>query len=128
MAAELPGADFRTLLDSFNDRWVTAASFFSPRVLIDLLAATDFSAGAMENPGLIVFRAPLLLLDAKSPIALHRDSFTVNAHELAHQWFGDTVTMPWWDDVWLNEAFASWMADKITQQLRPQYRAELKRA
>lgn len=95
---------------------------------LDLLAATDFSAGAMENPGLIVFRAPLLLLDAKSPIALHRDSFTVNAHELAHQWFGDTVTMPWWDDVWLNEAFASWMADKITQQLRPQYRAELKRA
>jgi alanyl aminopeptidase len=92
---------------------------------LDLLAAPDFSFGAMENPGLVVFRARLLLLDAKSPTELRRFSFIVDAHELAHQWFGDTVTMPWWDDIWLNEAFASWMEGKITHQLRPQYRPEL---
>lgn len=92
---------------------------------LDLLAAPDFSAGAMENPGLIVFRDWLVLLDASSPVSSRRNSFNVNAHELAHQWFGDTVTMPWWDDIWLNEAFATWMQSKITQQLRPDYRADL---
>ncbi|MBL8297052.1 MAG: M1 family metallopeptidase [Rhodanobacteraceae bacterium] len=92
---------------------------------LDLLAAPDFSAGAMENPGLIVFREALLLIDRNTPTSLRRASFEVNAHELAHQWFGDTVTMPWWDDLWLNEAFASWMESRITQQLRPAHRADL---
>jgi cytosol alanyl aminopeptidase len=94
---------------------------------LDLLAAPDFSAGAMENPGLVVYREALLLLDANTPTSLRRRSFSVNAHELAHQWFGDTVTMPWWDDLWLNEAFATWMAGRITAQLRPDYRADLDR-
>ncbi|MEO8670600.1 MAG: M1 family metallopeptidase [Tahibacter sp.] len=94
---------------------------------LDLLAAPDFSAGAMENPGLIVFRDSLMLLDANTPVDMRRASFNVNAHELSHQWFGDTVTMPWWDDIWLNEAFATWMQGKITQQLRPAYRADLDR-
>ncbi len=94
---------------------------------LDLLAAPDFSVGAMENPGLIVFRDWLLLLDANSPTSFRRHSFDTNAHELAHQWFGDTVTMPWWDDLWLNEAFATWMQERITQKLRPAYRADLDR-
>ncbi|WP_230427399.1 M1 family metallopeptidase [Collimonas humicola] len=92
---------------------------------VDLLAAPDFAAGAMENPGLVTFRDYLMLLDANSPAQNVRSSFNVNAHELAHQWFGDTVTMPWWDDLWLNEAFATWMQAKITQQLHPEYRADL---
>ncbi len=92
---------------------------------LDLLAAPDFAAGAMENPGLVTFRDYLMLLDANSPAHNVRSSFNVNAHELAHQWFGDTVTMPWWDDLWLNEAFATWMQSKITQQLHPEYRADL---
>lgn len=92
---------------------------------LDLLAAPDFSAGAMENPGLVIFREALLLLDRNTPTSLRRASFEVNAHELAHQWFGDTVTMPWWDDLWLNEAFATWMEGRITQQLRPAQRADL---
>ncbi len=92
---------------------------------LDLLAAPDFSAGAMENPGLVIFREALLLLDANTPASLRRASFEVNAHELAHQWFGDTVTMPWWDDLWLNEAFATWMEGRITQTLRPAQRADL---
>lgn len=92
---------------------------------LDLLAAPDFSAGAMENPGLVIFREPLLLLDANTPTSLRRTAFEVNAHELAHQWFGDTVTMPWWDDLWLNEAFATWMEGRITARLRPAHRADL---
>ncbi len=92
---------------------------------LDLLAAPDFSAGAMENPGLVIFRESLLLLDRNTPTFLRRASFEVNAHELAHQWFGDTVTMPWWDDLWLNEAFATWMEGRITQRLRPAHRADL---
>ncbi|WP_246541978.1 M1 family metallopeptidase [Collimonas antrihumi] len=92
---------------------------------LDLLAAPDFAAGAMENPGLVTFRDYLMLLDANSPAHNVRSSFNVNAHELAHQWFGDTVTMPWWDDLWLNEAFATWMQSKITRQLHPEYRADL---
>lgn len=92
---------------------------------LDLLAAPDFSAGAMENAGLVVFRESLLLIDRNTPAALRRSSFEVNAHELAHQWFGDTVTMPWWDDLWLNEAFATWLAGRISQRLRPAHRADL---
>lgn len=92
---------------------------------VDLLAAPDFAAGAMENPGLVTFRDYLMLLDAQSPAANVRSSFNVIAHELSHQWFGDTVTMPWWDDLWLNEAFATWMQSKVTQQLHPEYRADL---
>ncbi|MCJ1595323.1 ERAP1-like C-terminal domain-containing protein, partial [Acinetobacter baumannii] len=56
-----------------------------------------------------------------------QNSFNVNAHELAHQWFGDVVTMPWWDDLWLNESFATWMQSKITQKLHPEFNADLER-
>ncbi|MDP5008851.1 MAG: M1 family metallopeptidase, partial [Glaciimonas sp.] len=99
--------------------------FAYPFDKLDILAAPDFSAGAMENPGLITFRDYLMLIDAQSPASNVRNSFNVVGHELAHQWFGDTVTMPWWDDLWLNEAFATWMQSKMTQKLRPEYRADL---
>lgn len=92
---------------------------------LDLLAAPDFAAGAMENPGLVTFRDFLMLLDKDSPVSFVQSSFNVNAHELAHQWFGDVVTMHWWDDLWLNEAFATWMQSKITRQLHPEYHADL---
>jgi cytosol alanyl aminopeptidase len=94
---------------------------------LDLVAAPDFSAGAMENPGFVTFRDWLLLLGPQSPAKDVRASFNVTAHELAHQWTGDTVTMEWWDDLWLNESFASWMQQKITMQLHPEYRAGLDR-
>ncbi|GAA0702125.1 alanyl aminopeptidase [Dyella sp. SG562] len=94
---------------------------------LDLLAAPDFSAGAMENPGLVTFRDWLLLLDKDSAAQYVRGSFNVTAHELAHQWTGDTVTMGWWDDLWLNEAFATWMQQKVTQKVHPEYRADLDR-
>ena len=94
---------------------------------LDLLAAPDFSAGAMENAGLVTFRDWLLLLDKDSSARYVRSSFNVIAHELAHQWTGDTVTMPWWNDIWLNEAFATWMQQKVTEKLHPEYRADLDR-
>lgn len=94
---------------------------------LDLLAAPDFSAGAMENPGLVTFRDWFLLLDPQSPTKNVRGSFNVTAHELAHQWTGDTVTLAWWDDLWLNEAFATWMQQKVTMKVHPEYRADLER-
>ncbi|MCP1373572.1 M1 family metallopeptidase [Dyella lutea] len=94
---------------------------------LDLLAAPDFAAGAMENPGLVTFRDWLLLLDPDSPARYVRGSFNVTAHELAHQWTGDTVTTKWWNDIWLNEAFATWMQQKVTMAVHPEYRADLDR-
>lgn len=102
-------------------------AFGYPFDKLDLLAAPDFAAGAMENPGLITFRDYLMLLDNDSPVFFVQNSFNVNAHELAHQWFGDVVTMPWWDDLWLNESFATWMQSKITQKLHPEFNADLER-
>ncbi|KHM94749.1 aminopeptidase N, partial [Xanthomonas vesicatoria] len=75
-------------------------AFGYPFDKLDLVAAPDFSAGAMENPGFVTFRDWLLLLDKDSPAENLQRSFNTNAHELAHQWTGDTVTMEWWDDLW----------------------------
>jgi alanyl aminopeptidase len=94
---------------------------------LDVLAAPDFEAGAMENAGLVTFRDWLLLLDKDSPARNVRGSFNVTAHELAHQWTGDTVTTEWWNDIWLNEAFATWMQQKVTMEVHPEYRADLDR-
>jgi alanyl aminopeptidase len=92
---------------------------------LDLLGAPDFSAGAMENAGLIVYRDALLLLDEHSPAERYRSVFNVNAHEIAHQWYGDLVTVPWWDDIWLNEAYATWAQRKATVALKPEYFGDL---
>ena len=92
---------------------------------LDLLGAPDFAAGAMENAGLIIYRDALLLLDEHSPADRYRSAFNVNAHEIAHQWYGDLVTVPWWDDIWLNEAYATWAQAKVTAALKPEYHGEL---
>jgi alanyl aminopeptidase len=94
---------------------------------LDLLGAPDFAAGAMENAGLIVYRDALLRIDSGSPANTYRSSFNVNAHEIAHQWFGDLVTVPWWDDIWLNEAFATWAQGKATVALKPEFLGDLSR-
>jgi aminopeptidase N len=92
-----------------------------PYAKLDLIAVPE-KRGAMENAGAVTFGEPLLLLDAKTAtVAQEQGLISVTAHELAHQWFGDLVTMPWWDDLWLNESFATWMARKITGQIRPDY-------
>jgi len=97
-----------------------------PYPKLDIVAVPSFGAGAMENAGLITFREELVLLDpAHASTAARRAMAGVVAHELAHQWFGDLVTMQWWDDLWLNEAFASFMSDKIVDEWRPETRARL---
>jgi alanyl aminopeptidase len=88
---------------------------------LDVVAVPDFSAGAMENAGLVTFRDSLLFVDDTSPIAAQKGSLETIAHELAHQWFGNLVTMAWWDDLWLNEAFASWFEARTVQLLRPDF-------
>ena len=88
---------------------------------LDIVAVPDFAAGAMENAGLIMYREPLMLLDEASAVSQKRSYLRVHAHELAHQWFGNLVTMPWWDDLWLNEAFASWLQAKIADSVAPEY-------
>ena len=93
---------------------------------LDVIALPDFAAGAMENTAAITYRETLLLIDDKKDSqAAHKAVFGVLAHEMAHQWFGDLVTMQWWDNVWLNEGFATWMANKPAEALRPEWRAEL---
>src|SRR6185369_10826415 len=93
---------------------------------LDLIAVPEFAYGAMENAGLITFRDDVLLLDpASASTSQRRSNANVNAHEMAHMWFGDLVTMAWWDDLWLNESFADWMAAKVTDQVYPQMREGL---
>jgi len=92
---------------------------------LDLIAVPDFGAGAMENAGAITFRDTLLLMRSDASEGQRRRLAYVNAHELAHQWFGNLVTMPWWDDVWLNESFATWMGTRVVDEVYPEYKAKL---
>ena len=93
---------------------------------LDLIGLPDFSAGAMENTGCITFREVILLIDEKQgSVDLKKTIASVIAHEMAHQWFGDLVTMKWWDDIWLNEGFATWMSSKPIQAWRPEWNFNL---
>ena len=93
---------------------------------LDLIGLPDFEAGAMENAGAVTFRESALLVDDKnaSPEQRRRVAETV-AHEIAHMWFGDLVTMKWWDDIWLNEGFATFMSDKPLEAWKPEWHLEL---
>jgi aminopeptidase N len=78
--------------------------------------------GAMENWGAITYNDQILLLGRASTLEEQQDIYATQAHEMAHQWFGDLVTMGWWDNLWLNESFASWMAAKQTDRTHPEWR------
>ncbi len=93
---------------------------------LDIVAVPDFGSGAMENVGLVTFREWLLLIDEEEAEESQKRAFAaVMAHELAHMWFGNLVTMPWWDDLWLNEAFATWMSSKVIRARYPEYGADV---
>jgi aminopeptidase N len=89
---------------------------------LDLVAVPDFAAGAMENTAAIFYREVELLADPKTAsVGQRKRIWTVLAHEMAHQWFGDLVTMRWWNDLWLNEGFATWMESRPLAALKPEW-------
>jgi tricorn protease interacting factor F2/3 len=90
-----------------------------PLEKLDLIAVAEHAFGAMENWGAISFREVRLLIDPGATTFQRRDVFQTVAHEIAHQWFGDLVTMASWDDVWLNESFAAFIETRISERLEP---------
>ena len=107
------------ILDYLNDYY----GIPYPLEKLDHIALQDFAAGAMENWGAITYRERILLFDPATSSAQTRQTIVeVIAHETAHMWFGDLVTMAWWDDLWLNESFASWMGAKTTGALHPEWK------
>ena len=93
-----------------------------PYPKLDLVAIPDFAFGAMENAGAVFFRDSVLLLDPKeASLDEQKRAAEVIAHELSHMWFGNLVTMAWWNDLWLNEAFATWMAYVIVDDWQPEW-------
>jgi puromycin-sensitive aminopeptidase len=112
--------DYTARLLPFYEDYFAAPYHFDK---LDQIGVPAFGAGAMENAGLIVSQQVLLLLDpAATSRRLETTVASVIAHEFAHMWFGDLVTMKWWDDLWLNEAFASWMSYHAVDALSPDYR------
>ncbi|KAI4380853.1 hypothetical protein MLD38_006993 [Melastoma candidum] len=90
---------------------------------LDMIAIPDFAAGAMENYGLVTYRETALLYDEQHSAAVNKQRVaTVVAHELAHQWFGNLVTMEWWTHLWLNEGFATWVSYLATDGLFPEWK------
>jgi len=115
-------ASAKRILAAYNDYFGTPY----PLPKMDMIAGPGSSQffGAMENWGAIFYFERILLVDPKFQTeGQKQDIFNVVAHEMAHQWFGDLVTMAWWDDLWLNEGFASWMASKISNDLNPSWGA-----
>ncbi len=93
-----------------------------PLKKLDLIGLPDFEAGAMENFGAITYRETALLIDPNTAsIGSKKEVAEVIAHEMAHQWFGDLVTMQWWNNVWLNEGFATWMENKPVAAMHPEW-------
>ena len=93
---------------------------------LDLIAIPDFEAGAMENAGAITFRETAIFYDPKTSVYDRQKGVASTiAHEIAHQWFGDLVTMKWWDDIWLNEGFATFMSSKPLEAWKPEWNVKL---
>ncbi|HEY1810952.1 MAG TPA: M1 family metallopeptidase [Kofleriaceae bacterium] len=111
-----PAKTTKRILDGLEDYFGSPY----PYPKLDALAVSVFNAGAMENPGLITYRESIIMTKPEEMTHAKQELYaTVAAHEMAHQWFGDKVTMAWWDDTWLNESFASWMESKLIRQLEP---------
>jgi aminopeptidase N len=111
-------ANAQKILDDYNEYF----GYPYPLPKLDSIAVPGGFQGAMENWGAITYNDQVLLVTAASTVANRQDVFSVQAHEMAHQWNGDLVTMGWWDDIWLNESFASWMAAKETDLRNPTWR------
>ncbi|MGB8839596.1 MAG: M1 family metallopeptidase [Aliidongia sp.] len=110
-------ANAQQILADYNDYFGTRF----PLPKLDSIAVPGGFSGAMENWGAITYNDQVLLLTPSSTLANRQTVYSIQAHEMAHQWNGDLVTMGWWDDIWLNESFASWRAAKETDLRNPSW-------
>jgi len=117
------GERIRYALQQTGGLLATLEEYFGmpyPYRKLDLIAIPQSFGGAMENPGAITYDEWLVLMDAESSLDQRRGTIAVQAHELAHMWFGDLVTPDWWTDIWLNESFATWMGYKASESYWPE--------
>ncbi|MBS2025815.1 MAG: ERAP1-like C-terminal domain-containing protein [Deltaproteobacteria bacterium] len=121
------GADAKFALKASAELLLLEEAYFGiayPYPQLDIVAVPDYAYGAMENAGEIHYREDLLLFKEGTTSEENRTSIaSVIAHEEAHQWFGDLVTMRWWDEAWLNESFATWMAARMQEEWQPSMHA-----
>ena len=116
------GDQLKTAMDITDDMVSQQETYFNypyPYAKLDIIAVPDFAYGAMENAGAIIYRESALLISDRTSTDRRRGILTTHAHELAHQWFGNLVTPEWWNDIWLNEAFATWMSYKTMDEIYP---------
>jgi aminopeptidase N len=124
-----PKSDLKFALDTAIKSVEFLEDYFGvkyPLPKLDNVAVPDFAAGAMENWGLVTYREACLLLNNNSSIDTKHYTALVIAHEVSHQWFGNLVTMRWWDDLWLNESFANMMEYLVVENLYPDWNIWLK--
>ena len=129
IAAKGRGKELKVALELANALLPLLENYFGseyPYDKLDHIAVPDFTYGAMENVGAITYREQLLLFQqGKTPEDARSEIANTVAHEMAHQWFGDLVTLRWWNDAWLNEAFATWLSYRVQEEYRPQMQAQL---
>lgn len=124
IAAKGKGQQLNYALENTKDILINLEQYFEipfPYEKLDIVAVPAMTFTAMENAGLITYREQLLLLDSNAPLQQKQAYLSTHAHEIAHQWFGNLVTLEWWDDLWLNEAFATWLSYVSNSEIYPEY-------